>query len=42
MKRLLLLILVVFLLAGCGKEEPVVEQLEFPVVDDADIPAEWE
>jgi hypothetical protein len=24
------------------KEEPVVEQLEFPVIDDADIPAEWE
>ena len=23
------------------KEEPVVEQLEFPVIDDADIPAEW-
>ena len=24
------------------KEEPVVEQLEFPVIDDADIPTEWE
>ena len=24
------------------KEEPVVEQLEFPVIDDSDIPAEWE
>ena len=24
------------------KEEPTVEQLEFPVINDADIPAEWE
>ena len=32
MKRLLLLILVVFLLAGCGKQEPAVETTE-PTVE---------
>ena len=32
MKRLLLLLLVVFLLTGCGKEEPVVETTE-PTVE---------